>query len=235
MEERGLKSAPKRFSQNEGWFGQAARPAETDAIWKAAGTANANVARLNLTSSSGAGRLLPPPQIAVFFDELAPKVMPLDSRDRLVRRSGGGNGSPSARQQTAAGAWMLAASSRELAIIGAPTRHYYLADLGSLVGTREFSHVKLLVFLNAFAPSDAVRRTMREHFNILKNTTNQNTERQKKNIAADGVSLLFLGPAGLVAANEASHCTRKSQSQLHVRAHGHGAGSGGILLRDGTD
>eukprot|EP00037_Helgoeca_nana_P020753 m.207255 g.207255 ORF g.207255 m.207255 type:complete len:872 (-) comp25389_c0_seq1:248-2863(-) len=175
---------------NMGWFGQAAHPSVTSAIWKAAGDATKNVAQLNL----GADEPLPAPQIAVFFDEMAPKTQPLDSRNRLVPRSSSSSSySPPQRQhkqQTAAGAWMLAASSRELAVIGAPVRRYYLADLPSL-SAEELKPLRLAIFLNAFAPSNAVRQAMRERLPAH-------------------VSLLFLGPAGLVVVNQSVCVTNLS-------------------------
>lgn len=171
---------------NQGWFGKAASPSATNAIWQAFGAANAHLSKLDLAEGP-----LPAAQVAVFFDEMAPKTQPLDSRDRLLPPNASIPGQQPQRQQTAAGPWMLAASSRELAIIGAPVQHFYLADLPSL-SPADMRSIRLAVFLNAFAPSTAVRRAVKERFD------------------GGGVSLLFLGPAGLVGANGTACVTNLS-------------------------
>jgi hypothetical protein len=156
--------------QAQGWFGQARDPATADAIWQTVGDAVKAVSKVDVDSGP-----LPSAQIAVFFDELSAATQPLDSRLLDTRN---------ASSRTISGDYTLHNSSLGLSGIGASFKHHYLTDLPTL----DVSNVRFAVFLNAFAPSAAIRNSIAQKF------------------ARSNVSLLFLGPAGIVRLNDTS-CT----------------------------
>ena len=151
---------------NAGWFGQGqpnGDPATATAIWQTMANATAAVSKLDLSE----GGPLPQPQIAVFFDEQSAATQPLDNRRRHPL---------DASSQTLAGDHTLHNSSLELLGIGASFRHYYLSSLRT--HTLNVSHIRLAIFLNAFAPTQSMRATILQTFS--------------------NATLLFIGPAGLV-------------------------------------
>eukprot|EP01051_Picozoa_sp_SAG22_P002389 SAG22_NODE_104_length_20159_cov_5.877517_28_plen_984_part_00 len=154
----------------QGWFGQAKDPATADAIWQTMGAAVKAVAKVDVASGP-----LPSRQVAVFFDEGSVATQPLDSRLLDTHN---------ASSRTISGDYTMHNSSLELSGIGASFHHYYLKDLPTL----DVSSLRFVVFLNAFAPSEAIRRSIAHKF------------------ARSNASLLFLGPAGIVQVNDTS-CT----------------------------
>ena len=195
--------------ENKGWFGDPNRPNETLAIWSAMRKAVDAVGRMTLPPQShslrtkhkrsaaekvaphharttqvpaespannnavDAAPTLPPPQVAVFFDEDSPLTEVLDGGGVMVNMNGSETLLPSP-----GGSWVLLNASQELAHIGAPVRHYYTSDLARM----DTKHIRLAVFLNAFAPSASLRKTVVSSF-------------------APEATVLFIGPAGLVNVN----------------------------------
>ena len=154
----------------QGWFGQARDPVTADAIWQTMGDAVKAVSKVDVESGP-----LPSAQVAVFFDEVSAATQPLDSRLLDTRNSS---------SRTISGDYSMHNSSLELSGIGASFTHHYMTD----IPTMDVSNVRFAVFLNAFAPSSAIRASIAKKF------------------ARSNASLLFLGPAGIVQMNETS-CT----------------------------
>ena len=157
----------------EGWFGKNdtdAHRSETAALWKTIGDARDALASVNPLEGP-----LPLPEIAVFIDERAPLTQPIDG--------------------TSWGAWSIDGVLSELGKVGAPRRHYYTDDLPTIDPTS----VKLSIFPNAFAPSQAVRDALKAW----------------QNNPAINTTFLFTGPAGLVetdARDASKNCTTRTAS-----------------------
>lgn len=149
--------------ENAGWFGPASDPIGADAVWLMLAKARAAVATTTLLHDGGranhAGSRdhdevrgpLPPPQIAVFFDEQSAMTQPLDSR----LTSGG--------TRTVAGDHTIHNSSLELSTVGASFLHLYLSDLPRMA-PEELENIRLAVFLNSFAPSQELRDLVASKF-----------------------------------------------------------------------
>lgn len=155
----------------QGWFGQAQDPATAMAIWQTMGDAVKAVAQVDVESGP-----LPSHQVAVFFDEVSAATQPLDSRLLDVHN---------ASSRTISGDYSMHNSSLELSGIGASFKHYYLTDLPTL----DVSSLRFVVFLNAFAPSEDMRSSI------------------KKAFAGSNTTLLFLGPAGIIKLVNDTSCT----------------------------
>jgi hypothetical protein len=122
--------------QGRGWFGDPARPGDSEALWANLQSVFRAADKIRLGGANAYQ-----PQVGIFVDDVSPTHLPALT--------------PAGEHSYAFAGDQLSNLVDDLTRLGTPVRHYLLSDLAK--GNLDLSAIKLAVLPNAYAVSSALR------------------------------------------------------------------------------